>query len=52
MFILRELANNGLKNNDKTSDKISINQGKDTYKKQVCNKQWINRLQKCFRKGA
>jgi len=39
MFILRELANNGLKNNDKTSDKISINQGKDTCKKQVCNKQ-------------
>ena len=33
MFILRELANNGLKNNDKTSGKISINQGKDTYKK-------------------
>jgi len=30
MFILRELADNGLKNNDKTSDKISINQGKDT----------------------
>jgi len=52
MFILRELANNGLKNNDKTSDKISINQGKDTCKKQVCNKQWINRLQNCFRKGA
>ena len=52
MFILRELANNGLKNNDKTSDKISINQGKDTCKKQVCNKQLISRLQKRLRKGA
>ena len=39
MFILSEFANNDLKNNDKASDKISINQGKDTYKKQVCNKQ-------------
>jgi len=39
MFILRELANNSLKNNDKMLGKTSINQGKDTYKKQVCNKQ-------------
>jgi len=29
--------------------KISINQGKDTCKKQVCNKQWINRLQNRLR---
>jgi len=49
MFILRELANNGLKNNDKTSDKISINRGKDTYRKQVCNKQWISWLQNRLR---
>lgn len=30
MFILRGLANNGLKNNDKMSDKISTNRDKDT----------------------
>ena len=39
MFILESFANNGLKNNDKKSDIISINRGEDTYKKQVCNKQ-------------
>jgi len=52
MFILREFANNGLKNNDKKLGEISINRGRDTYKKQVCNKQWISWLQNHLRKGA
>jgi len=52
MFILSEFGNNGLKNNDKKSDKISIKRSKDTYKKQVCNKQWISWLQNRLRKGA
>ena len=32
-------ADNGLKNHDIISDKISTDKGKNTYKKQVCNQQ-------------
>ncbi len=54
LFILRlrETAGKGLKNYYIISNKRSTNNGKSTYKKQVCNQQRIKQLPSSKIKGA
>ena len=49
---LRKLVDSGLKNHYIISDKTSINNGKNIYKKHVCNQQRINWLSSSKIKGA
>ena len=41
-----------MKNNYIRSGKIAINKEKNMYKRRVCNRQTINWLGSCVRKGA
>jgi len=52
LFILRKYADKDLKNHYIISKKTSITNGKNTYKKQVCNKQKVKQLPNSKVKGA